>query len=140
MITHTRYDTPILWRWDQKFREGIEESMKSNFLVNPPNLFFVLFTFNVIIIESIQVLFKLLFESWNKSNLKSLHLTATYGNNQRHLLRLQATGNHAITHKVNTCRIAKTLQYKIFITCEFRRKQKFCNMNIWHKMPKWCHI
>ena len=42
--------------------------MKSNFMVNPPNLLkVVLFTFNIIVIESIQVLFKLLFENWNKS-------------------------------------------------------------------------
>ena len=37
-------------------------------MVNPPNLLkVVLFTFNIIVIESIQVLFKLLFENWNKS-------------------------------------------------------------------------
>ena len=37
-------------------------------MVNPPNLLkVVLFTFNIIVIKSIQVLFKLLFENWNKS-------------------------------------------------------------------------
>ena len=46
-----------------KFGGGIE----SNFMVNPPNLLKVLlFTFNIIIIRSILVLFKL-FENWNKS-------------------------------------------------------------------------
>ena len=37
-----------------KFGGGIEECMKSNFMVNPPNLLkVVLFTFNIIVIESI---------------------------------------------------------------------------------------
>ena len=37
-------------------------------MVNPPNLLkVVLFTFNIILIESIYVLLKLLFENWNKS-------------------------------------------------------------------------
>ena len=44
------------------------ECMKSNFMVIPPNLpKVVLFTFNIIVIESIKVLFKLLFEICNKS-------------------------------------------------------------------------
>ena len=37
-----------------KFGGGIEECMKSNFMINPPNLLkVVLFTFNMIVIESI---------------------------------------------------------------------------------------
>ena len=37
-----------------KFGGGIEECMKSNFMVNSPNLpEVVLFTFNIIVIESI---------------------------------------------------------------------------------------
>ena len=50
--------------WGEELR-----SEKSNFMVNPPNLpKAVLFTFNIVVIESIKVLFKLLFEIWNKSN------------------------------------------------------------------------
>ena len=45
--------------------------MKSNFMVNPPNLLKgLLFTFNIIILRSILVLFKLLFENWNKSKFE----------------------------------------------------------------------